>query len=173
MNIFVLNPSPFGAAVAHCDRHVVKMILETAQLLSTAWHVAAPWRITWEGDTPTLDGHRIYRSTHVKHPCSVWVRQSKKNYEWLSDLGYGLLVEYTHRYGKTHATTPVLDALRYPPPELPDAPMTEFVQAMDDEYKVKGDAVASYRNYYRGAKQHLLQYTNREPPSWLNVGGKK
>lgn len=191
VNIFYLDTDPTAAARAHCDRHVVKMILETAQLLSTAWHVAAPERI--ETDVYSSDpafphgdlarakaaglpfetkyyllgtNQRIYAATHREHPCAVWVRSGRDQYDWAWRLGMALLDEYEHRYRKTHASTPILHTLEFPP-KLPASGLKAPALAMPDEFKKRGDPVASYRNYYRGAKAHLLNYTRRAPPSWL------
>jgi Pyrimidine dimer DNA glycosylase len=159
MNIFVLDIDPVRCAQAHCDKHVIKMILETAQLLSTAHHV-----LDGEGRTD------IYRRTHAYHPCSVWVRQSRGNYEWLHELGMALCTEYTHRYGKVHKTEAVMRRLEEPPLNIQRVRRTPFAQAMPPVFQVHNDGVRAYRKYYAGAKTNLLKYTNRQPPSWLNTG---
>lgn len=190
VNIFYLDHDPRLAAQAHCDTHVVKMILETAQLLSTAWHVAAADAVTsdWcppsadivvpEGEVPWLHyqlaGQRIYRKTHENHPCAVWARNSAANYRWLHRLGMELLEEYTFRYGKQHASAPVMWTLELVPPSLPaDAPLSEPPCAMPEDFIVVDgegyvDAVASYRAYYVGAKKALLRWKRREPPHWIS-----
>lgn len=130
----------------HCDKHVVKMILETCQLLCTAWRVLDP------------DGHVYvppYKKTHVNHPCAKWARTSESNYKWLAHLGRALCAEYTHRYGKVHKCKVMIDTLSdHVPPALPVA-FTAPAMAMPDEYKVDNDAIAAYRKYYAGAKEHL------------------
>jgi hypothetical protein len=194
LNIFYLDHDPRVAARAHCDRHVVKMILETAQLLSAAWHVLAPAAIStsigstdpafplgaWKratdaglrhGTSYYLGNQRIYAPTHLNHPCAVWVRESVHHYDWLYRLGGHLLDEYMHRYKRRHATEPVLRTLEYGPSGLPAAPATEPPTAMPAEYVVADatgdvDAVASYRAYYRGEKRPLLVYTRRGAPAW-------
>jgi hypothetical protein len=150
MNIFVLDESPETAAKYHNDRHTIKMILETAQLLSTAVRLSG------------VDfGYRI---THQNHPCSKWARATKSNFRWLQRLGLALCDEYTYRYGKTHAS---LNTIKNAPVEcIPDGPLTTFAQAMPDEFKHE-NAVVAYRNYYRLAKQHLLKYPKRDKPDWL------
>jgi len=191
VNIFYLDSDPAAAARAHCDRHVVKMILETAQLLSTAWHVVAPHAIETDVDStdpafPRSDvararaanlpfdtkyylagNQRIYACTHREHPCAIWVRSGREQYDWAWRLGMHLLDEYTHRYRKDHATTPILRTLEFPPPKLPVNGPKGPALAMPDEFKRRGDPVASYRAYYRDGKRHLLKYTRRAPPSWL------
>ena len=93
MNIFVLHPMPDIAARMQCDRHVVKMTLETAQMLSTAIN--------------ELGGQAPYKSAHVNHPCSVWARETLSNFEWLWEHGINLAQEYTARYGKVHKSEAV------------------------------------------------------------------
>ena len=160
MNIFVLSRCPQLAARLHCDKHVVKMILETAQLLYCAHHVV--------GTRELPEG--AYKKTHANHPCALWVRESRANYRWLAELGIWLCKEYSYRYGdKIHKTTRHLVWLLAHPPVLPDVPQTPFRQAMPDEYKC-ADAVQAYQAYYRENKMRargIVKYTNREFPEFL------
>jgi len=151
MNIFVLDLNPIKAVKYHNDRHCVKMILETTQLLSTA--------------LPYLDQGRVgpYKSTHINHPCSVWTRTCKGNYHWLWKLGIALCEEYTYRYGRIHKCESYLKDLRLSKP-IPKK-MTQFAQAMPERYK-NSNAVAAYRAYYMGEKRHLAKWTKRENPYW-------
>lgn len=156
----------------HCDKHVVKMILETAQILSTVWHGlpdGARYSIPTEA----------YRPTHRYHPCVKWAGQSSENYYWLVGLGEALLAEFAHRYRHSHKTERVIKALSKPPACVSKGPRTPFVCCMPDEFIAAldntrcsddhdRDVVQSYRGYYRTAKAHLLRYTNRQQPSWLN-----
>jgi hypothetical protein len=177
VNIFYLDHDPQAAAQAHCDKHVAKMIVETAQLLSAAWGVLCPTALDhyWQGaeQRTTLAGARIYKTTHQNHPSAVWARTTLGNYKWLHALGLRLCDEYTHRYGKVHATTAVLLALETPPPQLagtdpthmePPACVPEDCVVMDDGFV---DAVASYRHCYATAKRAMLTFRNRPPPAWL------
>ena len=157
MNIFYLDANPIQAAQYHGDAHVLKMILESAQLLSSAHHVAG---------SPNSVTDNIYRRTHVNHPCAVWTRKSKHNYMWLFALFAALLDEYTYRYGKLHKSRLLLPFLALPPSSLSDEPFTTPPLVMDEKYFM-GDAVSSYREYYRLAKAHLHHYTKRDKPSWL------
>ena len=156
MNIFLLDYNPVRAAQAHCDKHVVKMILETAQMLSTA-HVE-------------LDGEQVaYKPTHKNHPCAIWVRESLGNYQWTVRLLQALGVEYTHRYGRVHKTLREHFAtLSKHPQNIPYADMTPFRLAMPDEYRGP-NPVTSYRRYYQGEKARISRYTRRQPPHWLNL----
>lgn len=150
MNIFVLDLNPILCATYHVDRHVVKMVLETAQILSTVkqqYGEAAP-----------------YRATHKKHPCVLWAGQSVDNYRWLVELGLALGNEYTYRYGKIHKSSLVIASIKEPP-TLPAQQLTPFAQAMPIDYQ-HSDPVLAYRRYYKRDKAHLLAYTNREIPAW-------
>lgn len=151
MNIFVLSNEPDVCAQMHCDKHVVKMVLETAQLLSTAHHIHGTW-------TPDM-----YKPTHMHHPCTKWVCESDANYWWASHLFMELCNEYTHRYGKVHKSEGLLDAL-YPKKAVVND-MTPFALAMPDKYKV-ACPVTSYRNYYLGDKAYMATWTNRNEPEW-------
>ena len=156
MNIFVLSTIPRDAAEAHCDKHVVKMILETAQLLYCVHWMTNPAALL-----PTA-----YRKTHPNHPCAIWARESLANYRWLCELGDCLCKEYTFRYGKTHKTSAHLEWLAENLPPLPDVPMTPFRMAMPDEFKHE-DPVEAYKAYYLGAKERMLKYTRRPPPPFI------
>lgn len=160
MNIFYLSNDPDECARQHCDKHVVKMILETAQLLSNAHHM--------------LDGDQvikpIYKLTHKNHPSAIWTRSSETHYLWLWALLVELCKEYTHRYGKTHKVERdgLIHILKTPPNNIPrDSWLSAPPPAMPDEYKA-ADAVQSYRNYYRGAKRSFARWTNRAVPEWFN-----
>lgn len=150
MNIFVLDTNPNEAARQACDKHIVKMILESAQMLCTAHTEGAP-----------------YKATHKKHPCTLWVSASKSNYLWLCEHGLGLCAEYTKRYQKTHKTESIIKWCMENVPCLPDIGLTEFAQAMPDKYKVKGDAVKAYRNYYNGEKARIAKWKDGNVPTWF------
>jgi len=156
MNIFFLSIDPKTAAEHHCDKHVVKMILETAQLLYTCHWVVQP-----EGLPPNA-----YKKTHMNHPCGIWVRESIENYKWLCELGHWLCNEYTFRYGKIHKTQAHIEWLKSHTPELPDIGMTPIRQAMPIEYKHE-DPVKAYQTYYIEAKRDILKYTKRGRPEFL------
>ena len=158
MNIFVLDKDIKQSAKAHCNPHVVKMPLETAQLLCTARHELG------EG-ADTIP----YRKTHINHPCSIWARESLHNYVWLCKFGFELCIEYTHRYGKVHKCQAVIDNCLLNTPKIASFKSihkTQHPQAMPDEYKTD-DAVSAYRSYYINDKSHLLKYTNRNKPDWI------
>lgn len=152
MNIFYVDSDPFEAAKMLADRHVVKMILESAQLLSNG-------RRYYTGDDD-----RLYKPTHINHPCNIWVRESVANYSWLFDHFIGLLNEYTHRYGRVHKCAAMINVLKVPYES--GLTTTPIRLCMPDEFKVN-DAAQSYRNYYKYGKKHLHKWTNREPPGWI------
>lgn len=156
MNVFFLHRHPQMCAMHHCDKHVVKMILEYAQLLSTAHHMLSPYPMD-----------ELYKLTHKNHPSAKWVRKSGEHYKWTFELFRNLCKEYTHRYGKVHKTEKLIPYLCSLPINIAlyekwsDPPL-----AMDDDCKM-GDAILSYRTYYKYKKSHLLCYTNRDLPEWL------
>ena len=157
MNIFYLDDSSELAAKYHCDKHVVKMILETTQLLCTAH------RIIDDNNNDIL-----YKKTHQNHPSAVWVRESKGNYEFAYELFIELCKEYTFRYGKTHKTQEKLqEILRSFPTKIPDIGMTKIPLCMPEEYKTS-DPIESYRSYYT-SKQNAFKmvWTKREKPNWF------
>jgi hypothetical protein len=152
MNIFVLDYEPIEAARLHLDKHIVKMPLETAQMLSTAHHL--------------LGGYSQYKPAYPNHPCTVWARQSKENYQWLVELGLELCAEYSYRYDKRHACQSVIESIWSPPPKAIPIGMTPFAQAMPDECK-HPDAVTAYRTYYRLHKAHIAHWKYRNIPEWM------
>lgn len=156
MNLFVLDSDHTQNAKCHCDRHCVKMILESAQLLCTAlWdqNIVAP-----------------YRSTHKNHPCAIWTRETESNFDWCTDYALSLCDEYFFRYDKIHKSLDVILKCR----ELKSlmsfskTGLTPFALAMPDQYKTS-DAVESYRNYYNGDKRHLFSWSRRPVPDWIIV----
>jgi hypothetical protein len=159
MNIFFLDFNPRKAANYHCDKHVVKMILETAQLL-----YSAHW-ITNQDKLPEI----AYRKTHPNHPCAIWTRESLANYTWLCELGMALCEEYTFRYDKVHKTQNHITWLSLNPPDIPSLGVTTIRQAMPDEYK-RPNPVDGYRTYYCENKmkiRNIVKYTRRQPPSFI------
>jgi hypothetical protein len=169
MNIFYRDKRPINAARAHCDQHCVKMILETAQLLSTAHREL-------DGDE-YADARGLYKSTHKNHPSAIWVREGQENYRWAYLLLVELCLEYGHRYGKTHKTERMglLDALRVVPANISaDTPFTEPPQCFGEgNDHLKGDdTVEAYRRYYRSKATTMKKpprWRHTEPPLWWNV----
>ena len=184
MNVFYLDQNPATSAQLHCDKHVVKMCTEYAQLLSTAHRVldgvpyfeenngkkVKRWKL-WDNSDLYL-----YKATHINHPSAVWARASNENYEWLTLHWIYLLEEYKYRYGKDHAAGKLRFALMNIPRLIPLAitwsdppPAMPKECIVYDEYGYE-DVVASYRNYYVLKKNHFAKWTNREIPEWYSQG---
>jgi len=184
LNIFYLSKDWEVCAQYHCDKHVVKMCIEYAQLLSTAHRVLdgepytdltangrkiKRWRLDKYDD-------EIYKACHVNHPSAVWARQSQANYVWLYQLWAELADEYTYRYRKTHECYRKLGGiLCFPPKNIwvgtgmhdmtePPPAMKQYPQCIVD-----GDSIASYRNYYREAKASFARWTHRPIPEWFDI----
>jgi hypothetical protein len=185
MNIFYLHNDPTICAEMHNDKHCIKMILEYAQLLSTA-HRVLDGNVTIglsdsgrKRTTYVLSDSRdgiLYSATHINHPSAIWVRQSRDNYTWLWSLLEALCKEYTYRYGKVHKVERdgLLEELRFVPSHIPEHPkFTEPTPAMPDEVKIAGSSLASYRNYYINSKKHLASWqgkiNSRNVPGWYNA----
>lgn len=160
MNIFYLHSDPRIAAQMQTNKHVVKMILESAQLLCTAHRVldgedyidASSGRKLQHWRHPTYDSE-LYIATHFNHPCAIWTRMSKENYDWLYKHFVALNEEYTKRYGKVHATYIKLEnIISFSPDNIIVGLFTEPVMAMPDKYIKRGDPVGSYRAYYEAEK---------------------
>lgn len=177
MNIFVLDHNPFVAARYHIDKHVVKMILELAQILSTAHRFLDGSEYFEENNNRRIKRWRLankaadsmlYKATHVNHPCSIWARDSSENYRWTFDLLRALCAEYTHRYGKVHKTTELLPFLIREPAKIKHRDLSDFAQAIPTHLR-QNDAVQAYRDYYTEVKAKTLPmtWTGREIPKWF------
>ena len=151
MNIFVLDESPVVSAKYACDKHVVKMILESAQMLCA---------VHPEGTAP-------YKRSFYNHPCTKWVRESARNYEWLLLHAYALCDEYTRRYGKVHKTEEVVEWCDNNRPELPNIGLTKQPTCMPDYCKTES-VVESYRNYYINEKSEFAKWKDGNVPSWYS-----
>lgn len=176
MNIFYLSNDVKNCAQQHVDKHVVKMILEYGQLMSTAHRVLDG--VPYEGRTVNnrriqrwlLTDNResiIWKASHVKHPSNIWLRASSTHYYWLYSLWIELLSEYTFRYGKRHSSERMIEVFKTPPNNIPiKSEFTNPPKAMPDEYKTE-DTIQSYRNYYMGSKKDFASWKNRDIPSWF------
>lgn len=145
MNIFILSESPVIAAQYQCDKHVVKMILESAQMLCSA-----------------VGGE--YRITHLNHPCTRWVRENQSNFRWLGQHAFALCEEYTYRYGKVHKSERIILDCYTRANTLPEGELTPFPMAMPVELQSE-NVVESYRRYYH-TKSSFAKWTRREVPYW-------
>lgn len=156
MNIFILDTDVIKCAQSHCDKHVIKMILEYSQLLSTACHVHG---IATDG---------MYKKTHINHPCAKWVISSKSNFEYLLQLNIALMDEYTYRYGKIHASSrliPLFESVLHNVPY--DISMTPFAIVVKEQTG-SNNPIIEYRHLYNTEKHHMCTWKNREIPGWFN-----
>lgn len=158
MNIFFLSLIPSTCAQMHVDKHVIKMILETTQLLCSAHYMVKSEYIP------------CYKLTHKNHPSAIWTRKSKGNYEWLCKLGEELCKEYTYRYGKIHKCQPYIEELSKNIPDLPDLGFTKPALAMPEMYK-DDNVVDAYQTYYFFGKERMLSWkgkiAGRQTPEWI------
>ena len=180
MNIFILDTNPNVAAQLQCDKHIVKMILESAQMLSTAHRVldGKESKIpSKSGKTMVkhwqLDHHDdiIYKAVHVGHPCTVWTMESVANYMWHYTHFVALHQEFMYRYGKTHKSFNDLgQILRTPPKNIPNVHQTPFKLAMGaaPECINDSDPVGSYRSFYQTKQDRFsMTWTKRDVPTWF------
>jgi hypothetical protein len=179
MNIFILGFDPISSAQQQCDAHVVKMILESGQMLSTAHRMLdgillrklskSGKRLINYWDHPTLD-NVLYKSVHENHPCTKWTRTSVENYRWHFEHFIALGNEFEHRFNKQHATILKLkSSLEQPPANIPRGPLTLFAQAMPDEFKSPSNPVFAYRRYYQSKQSKFkMRWTARAVPDWFN-----
>jgi hypothetical protein len=179
MNIFYTDSDPVIAAQKLGDKHVVKMILESIQMLSTAHRIldgkeyidSSSGRKIKRWSLDDNREHILYKATHINHPSNAWVRTSVENYLWLVEHMFAMGEEYTHRYGKRHKSIVNLGyTLQSPPFNLKSYDMTQIPSCMPEEYILGSqDPVANYRNYYKYAKVNMHTWKNRTPPTWLNI----
>lgn len=157
MNIFYIDSDPIIAAQQLADKHVVKMCLESAQMLCTTHHTV---------NTPNIP----YRCAHLNHPSTQWVRQSIQHYDWLLEHGKEICREYTRRYGKVHKTEAVLEWCTQNKPALRNFKFIEPPKCMDPKYKLK-DTVESYRKFYNeekvGEKKLTWDKAPHRKPDWI------
>jgi hypothetical protein len=177
MNTFYLHEDPVIAAEMHCDKHAVKMPVESGQMLSTVhryldgnpclrWSKTGRTMKHWEMEDANKES-KLYKVAHLNHPSTIWTRESSENYLWHYELFKALLGEYTYRYGKVHKSAQLLDMLSILPKNIPEGEFTQPPQCMPDQYKCD-DAVQAYRNYYLGEKAGFAKWKAREVPTWFN-----
>ena len=178
MNIFYLHEDPIQNAKWHIDKHIVKMPIEYAQLMSTAHRLL-------DGEMylgKTAIGHKIkrwrlhderedilYKASHINHPSAIWVRESIENYFEMYKLYMAVLAEFTNRYGKVHGSSKPSIALIRPPSNIPMVKGTQLPQCMPEICKVKNNPILAYRNYYIVEKNSFASWKNREIPEWFQM----
>ncbi len=185
MNIFILDEDPKKIAEYHCDKHIVKMILESAQMLSTThWIKLLESKNKSQTDFKrmrevkewlklnTEDSlHPPYAYTHPKHPCTVWTCSTLENYKWHVNLLYYMSKEYTNRYKRIHKTSHYIKwFLQNKPIGLLSSILEEFPICMDNKYKISNDPIECYRNYYIEGKSHFAKWRYTKTPDWYLKG---
>lgn len=184
MNLFVLSECPVEAAQLQCNAHVNKMIVESAQMLSTAHRmldgtpIKGPSKSGKRTSThyihpdPKLD-HILYKAVHYHHPCTVWTMTSTGNYDWHYKHFIALSEEFQFRYGNEHKSYRILkDILNNHPKNLPEGPQTDWPLAMgsNPECMFEGDAVRSYRAFYQTKQERFkMVWSKRSVPGWFEV----
>jgi hypothetical protein len=172
MNIFVLDNDAATSARMMCDKHVIKMILESCQLLSTAHHVIDGDPLVVVSKKRKYKSHvctkkNICKATMINHPCTIWTRANRSNYIWVWKHAYALCKEYTRRYNKVHKMEHMLtEELYNPPVNIPKGKLTPFAQAMPDQYQHE-NAVVAYRSYYINEKARFARWKATEVPEWF------
>jgi hypothetical protein len=163
MNRFIIADTPQEIAQALCDKHVVKMPLEEAQMLSTVLRQANP---------EYADDCDLYKVAHAKHPCTLWAGKTRANYMFAFRLWNHMCLEYTHRYGRNHASERFIRAFREGARYIPSGDMTPHPECFGEHAHLKsGDdwPVDSYRKFYH-TKQHRfdMRWRNRNKPTWFD-----
>lgn len=165
MNIFVVDRDPKISAQMLCDKHIIKMILESCQMLSTAI-----WYSGFQHLKPKefAVSHSFCKPCYINHPCTQWVRQNKENFMWLYNHGKALCEEKLFRYfnNPPHKRQSDYDRFLHYLDFIPSGDLEPFAQEMPEQYKCV-DTVKAYRDYYIGKKKHILYYTRRQVPHWL------
>ena len=178
MNIFYLHEDPIQNAKWHIDKHIVKMPIEYAQLMSTAHRLLdgemylgktaigrniKRWKLHDEREDI------LYKASHINHPSAIWVRESIENYFQMYKLYMAVLAEFTNRYGKIHGSSKPSIALIRPPSNIPMVKGTQLPQCMPEMCKVKDNPILAYRNYYIVEKNSFASWKNREIPEWFQM----
>jgi len=178
MNIFYLHEDPIQNAKWHIDKHIVKMPIEYAQLMSTAHRLLdgemylgkttigrniKRWKLHDERE------NILYKASHINHPSAIWVRESIENYFQMYKLYMAVLAEFTNRYGKVHGSSKPSIALIRPPSNIPMVKGTQLPQCMPEMCKVKNNPILAYRNYYIVEKNSFASWKNREIPEWFQT----
>ena len=182
MNLFVLDKDPVKAAQLQCDKHIVKMIVESAQMLSTTHRIVdgnLEHRKSVSGKRtvkyychPNSNMEKVlYRAVHFGHPCTIWTMKSVQNYMWHYEHWVALCKEYEYRYGKEHSSFLLLeDILSSPPRKQYNVGLTPFALAMTNnpECMFEGDPVKSYQAFYQTKQERFkMTWSKRPVPSWF------
>lgn len=187
MNIFYIDEDPKEIAKALVDRHIVKMPLESAQMLSTAHRLLDGQAVlavseykkkvlhllegeTWDINRSTgkfiINDEKCYKVAHAKHPSTVWTIESKQHYDWHFQLFKEMLDEFTRRYNKQHGCAKLLSFLQNSPKNIAEAGFRPPTPAMPEKYKVDS-VLESYRRYYAGDKWRFATWKHNIMPKWF------
>jgi len=181
MNLFILDTDPIKAAQLQCDKHVVKMIVESGQMLSTVHRMLDGTETRrpsksgktmvkyWEHPDEKME-NVLYKAVHINHPCTIWSRESIANYIWHYNHFVGLCDEYKYRYNKEHATDTLLRKILIQPPiNIPEEGRTPFKLAMKSNPECMfDDPVKSYQEFYKTKKDRFkMVWTGRDIPQWF------
>ena len=185
MNIFYVHKDPVIAATMLIDKHVVKMIVESAQMLSTAHRMIDGTQYNgktktgrnikrWRHPNSNMD-NVLYKACHTGHPSTLWVMENAYNYQWLYKHMIALNDQFKLRYGhvKDHSTITLLkELLSHPPRNIPLNKLpTDPTPAMPDDCKIPGDVVGSYRKYYIEHKRDFATWKSPgKMPTWYSEG---
>ena len=164
MNIFILDKNIKVCAIYHCDKHIVKMPTEMAQMISFVYHDKELW------NNDIADFIMAFSKTHYKHPCSIWIRESLSNFIYACELGIELYKEYQFRYNQPDKHKRAIMIFEYGLNNLPnikDIGLTQFALAMDEKYIIHESAIENYREYYKIGKKHLFSWKKRDIPQFI------
>ena len=169
MNLFLLSWDPQECAQLHCDKHVVKMILELVQMLYTAWQINNDSDVPESAPLCKSTGNHGYKKlSNANHPMAKWVRESKWNYIFTVKLAAHLAFEYNYRYSKFHSCDKHILWLASNIPKFEKRKKTQIPQCMPDEYKAICP-IQAYKNYYIGEKARFAKWSKRSVPNWFCV----
>jgi len=181
MNIFVLDLDPQKCAEYHCNKHLVKMLVEHNQIFGSIAYSCRGIRKKKEitpdfinqvfKDFPRKRDNQPhpYGIGYVNHPCTQWTAKSLSNYKWLISLTLEMCKEYTRRYSKKHSCEAITHWYANNCPEIPDLGLTPFAQAMPEDCKNSANPVAAYRNYYKKYKAGFAKWPADKIPYWWNT----
>lgn len=178
MNIFYLDSNPKICAQMHCDVHCNKMVGEYCQILSTAHRILdgkeaiktdnkGRESLVWQ--LPNDLDEILLPVSEPSQPINEWVRQSIGNYEWACSLLVETCNEFEIRNGKTHILVRegLVGALKAIPKNIPNGAFTEPPQAISDKFKIEGETIKAYRNFYKSKGEKLLKWRKTKAPDWI------
>lgn len=184
LNLFYLHEDPIKSAELHCDKHVVKMIIEYAQMLSTAHRMLdgeqitaiqngrriQRWNLNGDKDLHTLEMQTtLYKASHINHPSTKWVRENAIQYQYAYDMFVALCDEYTYRYGKVHLTDKKLrKLLNNLPNNITLGVYSDPPQCMPDDVKTES-TITAYHKYYAVYKKDFAKWTSRPVPNFMEA----